>query len=34
MDEIIRKEGLFTNPKGTIGLNVNSYIDDSMRKAA
>ncbi len=28
MDEIIRHEGLFTNPKGTIGLNVNAYIDD------
>jgi len=28
MAEIIRKEGLFTNPKGTIGLNVNAYIDD------
>lgn len=28
MDEIIRKEGLFTNPKGTIGLNVNAYIDN------
>ncbi len=28
LDEIIRKEELFTNPKGTIGLNVNAYIDD------
>lgn len=28
MDEIIRKEGLFTNEKGTIGLNVNAYIDN------
>jgi len=28
LDEIIRKEGLFTNPQGTIGLNVNAYIDD------
>ncbi len=28
MDEIIRKENLFSNPKGTIGLNVNAYIDD------
>ncbi|HMO50790.1 MAG TPA: polysaccharide pyruvyl transferase family protein [Kiritimatiellia bacterium] len=28
LDDIIRKEGLFTNPKGTIGLNVNAYIDD------
>jgi polysaccharide pyruvyl transferase WcaK-like protein len=27
LDEIIRKEGLFSNPKGTIGLNVNAYID-------
>lgn len=32
MDEIIRKEGLFTNPKGTIGLNVNAYIDDFNEK--
>ncbi len=28
MDEIIRKENLFTNPNGTIGLNVNAYIDN------
>ncbi len=28
MAEIIRKEGLFTNSKGTIGMNVNAYIDD------
>jgi polysaccharide pyruvyl transferase WcaK-like protein len=28
LDEIIRKEGLFANPQGTIGLNVNAYIDD------
>jgi len=28
MAEIIRAESLFTNPKGTIGLNVNAYIDD------
>ena len=28
LDEIIRKEQLFTNSKGTIGLNVNAYIDD------
>jgi polysaccharide pyruvyl transferase WcaK-like protein len=28
LDEIIRKEGLFANPHGTIGLNVNAYIDD------
>jgi len=28
LDEIIAKESLFTNPKGTIGLNVNAYIDD------
>ncbi len=32
MDEIIRKEGLFTNLKGTIGLNVNAYIDDFNQK--
>lgn len=28
LDEIIAKEALFTNPKGTIGLNVNAYIDN------
>lgn len=28
IEEIIRAESLFTNPKGTIGLNVNAYIDD------
>jgi polysaccharide pyruvyl transferase WcaK-like protein len=28
LDEIIAKESLFTNPKGTIGLNVNAYIDN------
>ncbi len=28
LDEIIRKENLFTNPKGTIGFNVNAYIDN------
>ena len=28
LEEIIRKEGLFANPHGTIGLNVNAYIDD------
>ena len=28
LDEIIAKENLFTNPKGTIGLNVNAYIDN------
>lgn len=32
MEEIIRKENLFTNPKGTIGLNVNAYIDDFSQK--
>lgn len=32
LDAIIRKEGLFTNPKGTIGLNVNAYIDDFNQK--
>ncbi len=32
--EIIRKEGLFTNPKGTIGLNVNAYIDDFNEKGS
>ena len=28
MNEIIQKEGLFTNSAGTIGMNVNAYIDD------
>jgi polysaccharide pyruvyl transferase WcaK-like protein len=28
MDAIIAKERLFTNPKGTVGFNVNSYIDN------
>ncbi len=28
LDEIIAKQNLFTNPKGTIGLNVNAYIDN------
>ncbi len=32
LDAIIRREGLFTNPKGTIGLNVNAYIDDFNQK--
>lgn len=28
LDEIIAKENLFSNPQGTIGLNVNAYIDN------
>ncbi|MCW5200459.1 polysaccharide pyruvyl transferase family protein, partial [Desulfobulbus sp. F4] len=28
MNAIIAKERLFTNPRGTIGFNVNSYIDN------
>ncbi len=32
MDEISRREGLFNNPRGTIGLNVNAYIDDFNQK--
>jgi polysaccharide pyruvyl transferase WcaK-like protein len=28
LDEIIAKESLFTNSKGTIGFNVNAYIDN------
>lgn len=28
MQEIIAREELFRNPKGTIGLNINAYIDD------
>jgi polysaccharide pyruvyl transferase WcaK-like protein len=32
MEEIIAKERLFSNPKGTIGFNVNSYIDNWSKK--
>jgi polysaccharide pyruvyl transferase WcaK-like protein len=32
MQEIIAKERLFSNPKGTIGFNVNSYIDNWSKK--
>ncbi len=28
MDKIVSDEGLFTNPKGTVGFNVNAYIDN------
>lgn len=28
LQEIIRKEDLFRGPNGTIGLNINAYIDD------
>ncbi len=28
LERIIRDEGLFTNPKGTVGFNVNAYIDN------
>lgn len=28
MDEIVAKEGLFKNPKGTLGFNINAYIDN------
>lgn len=28
MEEIIRQEDLFTSPNGTVGLNVNAYIDN------
>jgi len=28
VEEIIRKEDLFQNPKGTVGFNVNAYIDN------
>jgi polysaccharide pyruvyl transferase WcaK-like protein len=28
MEWIIRREGLFTNPRGTMGFNVNAYIDN------
>lgn len=34
LDAIIRKEGLFKNPKGTIGINVNAYIDNWGMKGA
>jgi len=28
LDTIITREGIFTNPQGTVGFNVNSYIDN------
>jgi polysaccharide pyruvyl transferase WcaK-like protein len=28
LEDIIKTEGLFTNPKGTVGFNVNAYIDN------
>ncbi len=28
LDSIIASEGLFTNPNGTVGFNVNAYIDN------
>ncbi len=28
LERIIRDEGLFTNPNGTVGFNVNAYIDN------
>ncbi|MEA3291721.1 MAG: polysaccharide pyruvyl transferase family protein [Pseudomonadota bacterium] len=28
MRKIVEKEGLFTNPNGTVGFNVNAYIDN------
>ncbi len=28
MEAIIQREGLFTNPRGTVGFNVNAYMDD------
>ncbi|GJL81669.1 MAG: hypothetical protein DHS20C01_13030 [marine bacterium B5-7] len=28
LDEIIKEEGLFTNQAGTVGFNVNAYIDN------
>jgi len=31
VEEIIKKEGLFMNPTGTMGFNVNSYIDVYVR---
>lgn len=31
VEEIIRKEGLFQNPKGTIGFNINAYLDAYLR---
>ncbi|MBE9126147.1 MULTISPECIES: polysaccharide pyruvyl transferase family protein [unclassified Coleofasciculus] len=27
MDEIVNREGLFKNPNGTLGFNINAYID-------
>lgn len=34
MEEIIREKGLFANSNGTIGLNVNAYIDDFNQKGS
>lgn len=34
MRKIVDKEGLFTNPNGTIGFNVNAYIDNWSMKGA
>lgn len=31
VEEIIRKEGLFQNPRGTIGFNINAYLDAYLR---
>lgn len=32
MAEIIAQEGLFTNPNGTLGFNINAYIDSWSKK--
>lgn len=34
LEAIIAKERLFSNPKGTIGFNVNSYIDNWSKKGS
>lgn len=32
LEEIIRNEGLFQNPHGTIGFNINAYLDAYIRR--
>lgn len=34
MEEIIRQEDLFTSPNGTVGLNVNAYIDNWSKRGS
>nr|NQU94369.1 polysaccharide pyruvyl transferase family protein [Bacteroidota bacterium] len=34
IQEIVEKEDLYTNPNGTIGLNVNAYVDNWSKKGS